>query len=83
MGPKRFFLWAALWPTAVRQEYIKKGPYRFLSHPAYTAYIAAVIAVFFATGQVVLFWFALYITISMLVVIKIENQELRKRLARF
>ena len=79
--PKRFFLLAVISPDKVNQIYIKFGPYRSMSHPAYTAYIAIAIAVFFATGYTVLMMFAVHTIIMMATVIYLENEELRRRVS--
>jgi len=79
LGFKRFFLWAVISPDKVKQTYIKYGPYRSMSHPAYTAYIATAIAAFFATGQAALLIFVAYIVILTITVVYLENEELRKR----
>lgn len=80
IGPKRFFLWAVLKPTTVEQKYIKSGPYYFISHPAYFGYTLITIAAFLATGRAVMFGFFLYTLFLILVVILLENHEIKKRL---
>tara|TARA_Y100000310_G_C20542800_1_gene744146 strand:- start:274 stop:807 length:534 start_codon:yes stop_codon:yes gene_type:complete len=79
LGFKRFWFWAVISPDKVRQAYIKFGPYRSMSHPAYTAYIAIAIAAFFATGHATLLIFIAYIIILIITVVYLENEELRKR----
>lgn len=83
LGAKRFFLLVMLKPKTAEQKYIKSGPYRLLPHPAYTAYIAAAIAAFFATGYTVLLVFMIFNIIAMTAVIYLENHELARRLKNF
>jgi len=80
LGPKRFFLWAVLRPQSVRQERIGLGPYKFFHHPAYTAYLSAAFAAFFATGRTALLVFVAVMFLLMLIVTARENHELEERL---
>ena len=80
IGPKRFFLWAVLKPKAVEQKYIRSGPYRFISHPAYFGYILISHAAFLATGRMVMLGLFIYTLFSIIAVIALENHEIKGRL---
>ena len=80
LGPKRFMVWAVVAPEAVEQRYIKTGPYRLLPHPAYLGYMGTGLSVFLATGLASAFSFFIYSLVFLMIVILLENQEMKNRL---
>ena len=80
LGPKRFMVWAVVAPEAVEQKYIKSGPYRVLPHPAYLGYMATALAVLLITGLASAFGFLVYSLVSLMIVILLENNEMKNRL---
>ena len=77
---KRFLLWAVVQPHQVEQKYVERGPYQYLPHPAYTAYMMISLFAFLATGYSSLLIFFVLFVFSMFFVIHLENKELHKRL---
>lgn len=80
LGVRRFFLWAVLRPSQVEQKYIKAGPYKFLPHPAYTAYLFFALAGLLSTGSMVMFVYLLYLILFTLLLIQAEAREMKSRL---
>lgn len=80
LGPKRFMVWAVVAPEAVEQKYVKSGPYRLLPHPAYLGYMGTALAAFLATGLASAFGFFIYSLVFLMVVILLENHEMKNRL---
>ncbi len=80
LGPKRFMVWAVVASEAVEQKYIKSGPYRFVPHPAYLGYMAIALAVFLITGLASALGFFIYSVVFLMMVILLENHEMKKRL---
>ena len=80
IGPKRFFLFAIVFPKKVEQKYIKSGPYLFVRHPAYLGYLAIWLFSFLATGRVVLLFFFIFALICVPIIISLEDREMKERL---
>ena len=80
LGPKRFMVWAVVAPAMVEQKYIKSGPYRFVPHPAYLGYMAMALAVFLITGLASALGFFIYSLVFLMMVILLENHEIKNRL---
>lgn len=80
LGWERFFMRAVLWPDRVPQQRITGGSFRFVRHPAYTAYRVAAIALFLATGFWGLAALAVWLLILTPFVIRLEEHELTVRI---
>lgn len=80
LGWERFFMRAVLWPDRVAQRRITGGPFRYVQHPAYTAYRVASVALFLATG----YWSIAVLTAWLFIltpfVIRLEERELSVRI---
>lgn len=81
LGPRRFFVWAALKPESAQQKYIPSGPFRFLSHPAYTGYLFMWFALAAGTGNAILIGAFVIAAMLFPIVARIENHELQQRLS--
>lgn len=79
LGWERFFMKAVLWPDRVTQYRIAGGPFRYVRHPAYTAYRIAAIALFLATGYWSLAVLAVWLFALTPFVIRLEEHELTIR----
>lgn len=80
LGWDRFFMRAVLWPDRVAQRRIIGGPFRYVRHPAYTAYRVASVALFLATGYWSLATLAVWLFVLTPFVIRLEERELAERI---
>lgn len=79
LGWERFFMKAVLWPGRVAQRRIIGGPFRYVRHPAYTAYRVASVALFLATGYWSLMVLAVWLSLLTPFVVRLEEHELSIR----
>ncbi|MBI2426575.1 MAG: hypothetical protein HYV34_01895 [Candidatus Kerfeldbacteria bacterium] len=79
IGPRRFLVWAVLKPENTEQKYIPSGPFRFLSHPAYTGYLLVWFALAIGTGYVVFVVSCVLAAMLFPIVVRLENNELHER----
>jgi protein-S-isoprenylcysteine O-methyltransferase Ste14 len=80
LTPRRFFAWVVLRPGDGARERVVRGPYRYAAHPGYLALVATVSGHFLASGQAVLLWAALGMSVLLGIIAVLEQRELRERL---
>lgn len=81
LGLKRFFVWAVFRPNSVEQTYVKKGIYKFVSHPAYLGYLLAALGDFLYCGKAYLAVAFILLLALTPITIWLEEQELKKRIS--
>lgn len=81
LGPKRFFVWTVLRPESAPKIRITKGPFHFIPHPAYIGYLIAAFGNLLAGGKFYLALFFISLLVLTPLVILLEEEELKKRLA--
>lgn len=82
IGPKRFFVWAALRPNEVEQKIITKGPFLLLRHPAYVGYQLLAFGSFLFTGWWSTFAVFVWLFLSTPFAIRLEERELAERVSK-
>ncbi len=81
LGPKRFFVWAVLMPDSASKIRLTKGPFAFIPHPAYIGELLVAIGNFLVRGQFYLLYLAIFLAVLTPIVIWLEEEELKKRIA--
>lgn len=79
--PLLFYLWAVFRPESVSRERIAKGIFERFPHPAYLGHIFIMLGLFLATAKFYVAFVVAFQLVVMPIVIWLEEEELKKRVA--
>ncbi len=79
IGPKRFFMWAVLNPSSVKQKRIVSGFFKIIPHPAYLGELLVPLGTFLLSGKTYIGIIFIYMLSLMPIVIYFEEKELSER----
>ncbi|MBI4994590.1 hypothetical protein HZC21_03015 [Candidatus Peregrinibacteria bacterium] len=80
LGPKRFFVWAALRPQSISQIRLVSGLFKFIPHPAYIGYLLVALGNCLLSGKLYLALVFIFLFITTPIMIYFEEKELAARI---